>query len=92
MSEVLSVCVTIVQPDGTQTTDGIYGVDSVPAASDLLNDPSVQEGVEGIKVHGLPCMVWSSPEGEENWKATLFANEHPIYGPAVVFSAWEVSA
>tara|TARA_Y100000592_G_scaffold96580_1_gene165332 strand:- start:90 stop:365 length:276 start_codon:yes stop_codon:yes gene_type:complete len=91
MSEVLSVCVSVIQPDGTKT-ENIYGVDFVPAASDLLNDPSVQEGVEGIQINGSACMVWSSPEGEPNPQASNFAAGQPIYGPAVVFSVWGVSA
>ena len=86
MSEVLSVHALVVQPDGSRTGD-IYPVDSLPAASDLLNDPSVQEGVLGIEVGGDACMVWASPEGEPNPKASHYAGQ-PIHGPAVLYLRW----
>ena len=94
MSEVLTVHALVVQPDGSRTGD-IYPVDSLPAASDLLNDPSVQEGIEGTKrCEGHAVMVWASPEAQIrasdlNATASFYAGQS-IYGPAVVFSAFDV--
>jgi len=91
VSEVLSVHALVVQPDGSRTGD-IYPVDSLPAASDLLNDPSVQEGIMGpVRCQGHAIMVWASPEGDINYTASHWAGQ-PIYGPAVIFSAFDTEA
>jgi len=91
MSEVLSVHALVVHPDGSRNGH-TYPVDDLPAASDLLNDPSVQEGIMGtFQCQGHAVMVWASPEGDFNSTASHYAGQ-PIYGPAVVFSAFDTEA
>jgi hypothetical protein len=80
------ILVSVIQPDGS-AIEQFYEADFVPAASDLLNDPSVQEGVLGIEVGGDACMVWASPDGEPNPKASHYAGQ-PIHGPAVLYLRW----